>query len=84
MIIDGTQGTAAGPGLVQLFNAGLTEGNAYEVARAYNSGCVNNDLSDGITSTAGYVSDVSNRLLGWNGYGAGAGSCGFSTTGVCT
>lgn len=84
MVVDGTQGTAAGPGLVQLFNGqGVkTMGSVWTVLRAYNSGCVNfKDLSDGTTATASYVSDVANRLLGWNGYGDGGGKCGFLRSG---
>ena len=60
MIQDGTQGTAAGPGLVQLFNnAQLTNGNVYAALRAYNSGRVNNtNLSDGQGATPAYVSNM--------------------------
>lgn len=73
MIIDGTQGTAAGPGLVQLFNDAPdtnreTGGNAFAVFRAYNSGSVNaENLSDGLGALASYVSDMANYLQGWNG-----------------
>lgn len=84
MIVDGTQGTAAGPGLVQLFNqqGQPTKGNLWNVLRAYNSGCVNyGNLSDGTSATASYVSDVANRLLGWNGYGNGGSGCGFVSGG---
>jgi len=86
MIVDGTQGTATGPGLVQLFNGqGVrTMGSLWNVLRGYNSGCVNyKDLSDGTTATASYVSDVANRLLGWNGYGDGGSTCGFVRSGKC-
>jgi LysM repeat protein len=64
MIRDGTNGTASGPdsGLAPLFNKYK---NWYEVARAYNSGSVNQeDLSDGLGATPSYVSDVANRLQG--------------------
>lgn len=59
MIRDGTQGTASGDGLTQLY---ARYGNIYEALRGYNSGSVNrNDLSDGLGATAAYVSDVANR-----------------------
>lgn len=91
MVQDGTQGTAYGPGLVQLFNdaantAALSNGNVYAVAREYNSGSVNaSDLSDGLGANPSYVSDIANYLQGWNGYGDSAAissSCSFvaSTT----
>ena len=73
MVVDGTQGTSGGPGLVQWFNdqdyvndnAG---GNPYNVARGYNSGSVDfSDLDNGLGSTNSYVSDIANRLQGWNG-----------------
>ncbi|RHZ59231.1 hypothetical protein CDV55_106081 [Aspergillus turcosus] len=72
MIIDGTQGTAQGGGLVQWFNndnvGANTGGNPYNVLRGYNSGSINfNDLDDPQGATASYVSDVANRLQGWNG-----------------
>ena len=81
MVVDGTQGTPAGSGLVQLFNnAGLqTGGNLWNVLRGYNSGSIDfNNLSDPKGATASYVSDVANRLLGWNGYGNGGTVCGFA------
>lgn len=67
MIIDGTQGTAQGGGLVQWFNnenvGANTGGNPYNVLRGYNSGSINfNDLDDPQGATASYVSDVANRL----------------------
>jgi hypothetical protein len=67
MIIDGTQGTAQGGGLVQWFNnenvGANTGGNPYNVLRGYNSGSINfNDLNDPQGATASYVSDVANRL----------------------
>jgi glucan 1,3-beta-glucosidase len=85
MVVDGTQGTSQGPGLVQWFddsgsvndNSG---GNPYNVARGYNSGSIDfSNLSDGLGSTNSYVSDIANRLQGWNGNdGEGYRSaCGF-------
>ncbi|RAL17631.1 putative exo-beta-1,3-glucanase [Aspergillus homomorphus CBS 101889] len=67
MIVDGTQGTAAGGGLVQWFNndnVGVDAGgNPYNVLRGYNSGSINfNDLDDPQDATASYVSDIANRL----------------------
>ena len=61
MIRDGTEGTATGPGLMQLFQKW---GNWYEAAREYNSGQVDvTNLSNGSGATDSYVSDVANRLL---------------------
>ncbi|RPB00878.1 hypothetical protein L873DRAFT_1736036 [Choiromyces venosus 120613-1] len=79
MVRDGTQGTAYGPGYVQWISqnsetkyAGDTEGNVYQAARGYNSGQINfSDLSDGKGATASYVSDLANRLQGWNGASCG-------------
>lgn len=64
MIIDGTQGTAYGDGLVQLISR---YGDYYSAARAYNSGSIaaDGDLSDANGATKCYVSDVANRLTGW-------------------
>jgi len=64
MIIDGTQGTVDGDGLVQLVN---TYGDYYSAARAYNSGSIasSGNLSDGNGATSCYVSDIANRLTGW-------------------
>ena len=68
MVVDGTQGTSQGPGLVQWLNdrdyVGYnTGGNPYESARGYNSGSIDfNDLSDGLGATPAYVSDIANRL----------------------
>ena len=75
MVRDGTQGTASGPGYVQWISqnsqtmyAGDTEGNVYQAARGYNSGQINfADLSDPKGATGSYVSDLANRLQGWNG-----------------
>ncbi|EMC91759.1 hypothetical protein BAUCODRAFT_49760, partial [Baudoinia panamericana UAMH 10762] len=68
MITDGTEGTAAGDGLVQT----LSEANAsdvskyYKAARIYNSGSIASSglLQDGI-ATHCYASDIANRLTGW-------------------
>ncbi|TAQ89314.1 hypothetical protein B7494_g2359 [Chlorociboria aeruginascens] len=63
MIIDGTQGTAQGDGLVQCINQ---YGNIYEAARCYNSGSVDSsNLNDGEGATASYVNDIANRMTGW-------------------
>lgn len=63
MIVDGTQGTAKGDGLVQCLNQ---YGNIYEAARCYNSGEVNkSDLNDPQGATASYVTDIANRMTGW-------------------
>lgn len=64
MIQDGTQGTAAGDGLVQLINQ---YGNLYAAARAYNSGSIASDgnLNNANGATASYVTDIANRLTGW-------------------
>ncbi|CZT15285.1 uncharacterized protein RCC_01149 [Ramularia collo-cygni] len=64
MIQDGAQGTKQGDGLVQTLNK---FGNVFSAARGYNSGDVgkSGDLGDAIGSTACYVSDVANRLMGW-------------------
>ncbi|PMD12021.1 hypothetical protein NA56DRAFT_683522 [Hyaloscypha hepaticicola] len=64
MVVDGTQGTSRGPGLVQ----------------GYNSGSIDfSNLSDGLGSTPSYASDIANRLQGWNGNdGEGyRAACGF-------
>jgi hypothetical protein len=64
MIVDGTQGTASGDGLVQTLNK---YGDIYRAAREYNSGSIasSGDLSDGNGATACYVADIANRLTGW-------------------
>ncbi|RFU36325.1 hypothetical protein B7463_g114, partial [Scytalidium lignicola] len=63
MVIDGTQGTSSGDGLVQGIN---DYGNIYEAARYYNSGSVNSgNLNDGLGATASYVNDIANRMTGW-------------------
>jgi hypothetical protein len=78
MIKDGTQGTAAGDGLVQTLDK---FGNAYSAARGYNSGDVgpSGDLGDAIGATPCYASDVANRLMGWV---AGDSPCDPSQLGV--
>lgn len=73
MVQDGTQGTkGSGPmyhGLVQWINL---YGNLYKALRAYNSGSVDNtNLGNAFDATPGYVSDLANRLLGWNGMEGG-------------
>jgi len=64
MIIDGTQGTASGDGLVQLVNQ---YGDYYTAFRAYNSGSVSPDgnLNAPMGATPCYVNDIANRMLGW-------------------
>ena len=64
MVIDGTQGTAYGDGLVQLINQ---YGNYWSALRAYNSGSIaaSGDLSDANGATKCYVTDIANRLTGW-------------------
>lgn len=64
MLLDGTDGTQHGKGLVQYLDI---FGNPYAAARGYNSGAVapSGDLSDAIGATTCYASDVANRLLGW-------------------
>lgn len=63
MIVDGTQGTSKGDGLVQCINQ---YGNIYAAARCYNSGEVNkNDLNDPKGATPSYVTDIANRMTGW-------------------
>ncbi|KAI9646645.1 hypothetical protein NHQ30_004642 [Ciborinia camelliae] len=63
MIVDGTQGTTKGDGLVQCINR---YGNIYEAARCYNSGEVNkSDLNDPQGATPSYVTDIANRMTGW-------------------
>jgi hypothetical protein len=65
MIVDGTQGTSSGDGLVQCLNQ---FGNHFEAARCYNSGSLGvtkSDLNNGGVATASYVNDVANRLMGW-------------------
>ncbi|KAK3332628.1 hypothetical protein B0T19DRAFT_439448 [Cercophora scortea] len=50
--------------LKQFGNADTAD-TIYKALRAYNSGSVNqNNLSDGLGATDGYVSDIANRLLG--------------------
>jgi len=69
MVTDGAQGTAYGPGLVQLFNdasdsPGLSKGNPYVVFREYNSGNANlADLSNAYGANPAYVSNMANYLL---------------------
>jgi len=73
MIIDGTQGTSRGSGLVQCINQ---YGNIYEAARCYNSGTVDtSNLNNGEGATASYVNDIANRMTGWLYASGGFGSC---------
>ncbi|MCJ1307317.1 hypothetical protein MMC25_000963 [Agyrium rufum] len=73
MIIDSTQGTASGNGLVQGINQ---YGNVYDAARACNSGTVDQgNLNDGEGATASYVFDVANRLVRWVGAESRYASC---------
>ena len=64
MIVDGTQGTQYGPGLVQLFNDAVgtpqkSGGNVWKAFREYNSGNVDpSNLSYGLGATPAYVSNV--------------------------
>jgi hypothetical protein len=64
MVQDGTQGTAAGWGLVDNLNLYR---NPYKAMRGYNSGYIptSGDLSEKAGATACYVSDMANRLTGW-------------------
>ena len=74
MIIDGTQGTTDGDGLVQCINQ---YGNIYEAARCYNSGSVDSsNLNDGGVATSSYVNDIANRMTGWINANDKFGSCG--------
>jgi hypothetical protein len=83
MVQDGVQGTQYGPGLVQYMNDASganvgSKGQLWSALRAYNSGRIDfTQLSASTGATASYVSDVLNRLQGWNGYGTGASVCGF-------
>jgi len=80
MIIDGTQGTSTGDGLVQGINR---YGNIYEAARYYNSGIVNRfDVNAGMGATAGYVLDIANRMTGWM-YGNDGTSGACTICGIC-
>lgn len=69
MIKDGTQGTAVAPfgGMVQAIDDPGTSGNVYIALRKYNSGKANLlNLSDPMGATVSYVSDMANRVLGWD------------------
>jgi len=69
MIQDGTDGTAAGPGLKQLIaQTGVSDvSRFYKAAVLYNSGSIpaNGILEDGF-ATKCYASDIANRLVGWS------------------
>jgi len=63
MVIDGTQGTAFGDGLVQCINQ---YGDIYSAARCYNSGSVDeSNLNFDDAGTSSYVMDIANRMTGW-------------------
>lgn len=85
MIKDGTEGTAAGDGLKQCIEqeGGVGDVTAYyKAARCYNSGSIapSGNLGQGI-ATHCYVSDITNRLLGWS---LGASDCNDGTVGSLT
>ena len=73
MIQDGAGGTASGDGLANTINEAVsTYGGVgaqafYQAARIYNSGSIStpSDLDNANGATACYVSDVTNRLMGW-------------------
>ena len=80
MIEDGTGGTASGDGLAGLINDAVSTYGAsgaqgfYFAARLYNSGSIDtSDLEDGEGSTDCYVSDVTNRLMGWTSVDSASG-----------
>lgn len=67
-ILDGTNGTVWGPGLVQdMQQQGHTDVSGYyRTARLYNGGSLEADGNlIGPCCTASYASDVANRLTGW-------------------
>lgn len=67
MISDGTTGPGGLHACFEEYKAGDDSTTYYKAARCYNSGKVaaSGNLGDGITSTACYVTDVVNRLVGW-------------------
>ena len=71
MILDGTNGTAAGDGLRQNFaQQGLMDAvGYYRTAKIYNGGISsfqeNEDSLESGCCTRSYVSDVAHRLMGW-------------------
>lgn len=68
MILDGTNGTVWGPGLVQdMAQQGLTDVSRwYRTARLYNGGRLEADGNlIGPCCTPSYASDIANRLTGW-------------------
>lgn len=89
MIRQGVSGTTSGgssgtggPGYAQYLDGSLSwvrnpyPGNPYAAARAYNTGSViGADLDAAGAGAAGYANDVANRLVGWDGTGAGFGAC---------
>ncbi|KAJ5831716.1 hypothetical protein N7474_000027 [Penicillium riverlandense] len=84
MIHDGTAGTPSGDGLKQCLAQATGSGATqyYQAARIYNSGSLaaSGNLGQG-GATACYVSDLTNRLLGWSLGGTG---CDASTIGSLT
>lgn len=84
MIKDGSEGTAAGAGLQQCLaqEGGSGPTAYYKAARCYNSGSVapSGNLGQGV-ATHCYVSDITNRLLGWS---SGASNCNAGTIGGLT
>lgn len=93
MINDGTAGTSSGAGLKQCLAQATGSGATqyYQAARIYNSGSLaaSGNLGQG-GATACYVSDLTNRLVGWssgptdcdaNTIGSLTGSSGGSSTG---
>ncbi|KAF2159564.1 hypothetical protein M409DRAFT_30039 [Zasmidium cellare ATCC 36951] len=88
MLEEGIKGAAQrGPGLLDLLNgkpkfANVDVGDYFAVARAWNSGAVKEGDLDVLPpgkgrgrGEAGFVNDVANRLMGWNGRGKGFGAC---------
>lgn len=70
MILDGTNGTSSGPGLVQnLASQDHIQDPAqvfYRAARIYNGGSIKDESTLELTEgTSSYVSDLANRLTGW-------------------
>lgn len=67
-ILDGTNGTVWGPGLVQdIRQQGLSGAvGYYRTAKIYNGGSIppSGNLEDGCC-TSSYASDIANRLTGW-------------------
>ncbi|KAJ9626945.1 hypothetical protein H2203_003402 [Taxawa tesnikishii (nom. ined.)] len=90
MIQEGVMGTTSGgptgqggPGYAQFFDDTVPwvknpyPNNPYAAARLYNSGVIadSGSLDDVKLGVQSYANDVANRLLGWDGNGAGFGAC---------